>query len=493
MTARLFVGDVFDRIREIPDGSVDLVCTSPPFLSLRKYGDDPAEMGSEGSPAAFIDALLALTAEFRRVLAPHGSLAIELGDTYSGSGGSGGDYNGDGLRATQPKFRQGTPRWDDRPEGQIRTTTSDPVSYPARESSGWPLPKSLCGIPGGYMNSLIYGWNQLRRDAPDSPAGQWRARNEIVWGRPNPPVGALGDKVRPATSYITIACVSDKRWFDLDAVRTDLLVPEAATLEGARYRRTPSGSISGYGPGGRPDQIGKAVTSNPAGAPPLDWWNPLADRIDVALRAAAAGGYTRADLFGGEEQVGRTKQQKETAGGRLIRDAWAAGEIDMGEVWTLPTAPYPGAHYATWPPALAKRLIEMMCPLKVCTVCGKASKRIVESEQMMNGKPKPEGKQYTATKQAQRTIRGVYDHLVETDGQGSFSANRTTLGWTDCGHDAWRQGHVLDPFAGSGTTLAVAVGCGRAATGIELYEANADLIGDRLGLFLIRSGDEGSD
>jgi site-specific DNA-methyltransferase (adenine-specific) len=48
---------------------------------------------------------------------------------------------------------------------------------------------------------------------------------------------------------------------------------------------------------------------------------------------------------------------------------------------------------------------------------------------------------------------------------------------------------VLDPFAGSGTTLAVATGCGREAIGIELYEANAELIRDRLGMFLTVDGE----
>ena len=47
------------------------------------------------------------------------------------------------------------------------------------------------------------------------------------WCRPNPPVGALGDKFRPATSYITVACKSAKRYFDLDAVRTAYVKPDA--------------------------------------------------------------------------------------------------------------------------------------------------------------------------------------------------------------------------------------------------------------------------
>jgi DNA modification methylase len=57
----------------------------------------------------------------------------------------------------------------------------------------------------------------------------------------------------------------------------------------------------------------------------------------------------------------------------------------------------------------------------------------------------------------------------------------TTLGWSDCGHDDWRPGCVLDPFAGSGTTLAVATGHGRDAIGIDLDERNAELALDRVG------------
>ena len=61
----------------------------------------------------------------------------------------------------------------------------------------------------------------------------------------------------------------------------------------------------------------------------------------------------------------------------------------------------------------------------------------------------------------------------------------TTLGWSDCGHDDYRAGMVLDPFAGTGTTLAVAHGHGRDAIGIDIDEKSAELAQDRIGgLFL---------
>src|SRR5690606_34010035 len=89
---------------------------------------------------------------------------------------------------------------------------------------GWPLAKSMCLIPHLYTASLAYGRNLLAGEP--SPAGQWRIRNVICWARPNPPVGAPGDKFRPATSYITVACKLAKRYFDLDAVRTEYKYPD---------------------------------------------------------------------------------------------------------------------------------------------------------------------------------------------------------------------------------------------------------------------------
>jgi len=91
-SATYHVGDVFDVMATMPDESVDLVLTSPPFLALRSYlpddhPDKAREIGSEPTPAEFLDTLLALTAEWDRLLAPHGSICVELGDTYASTGG----------------------------------------------------------------------------------------------------------------------------------------------------------------------------------------------------------------------------------------------------------------------------------------------------------------------------------------------------------------------------------------------------------------------
>jgi site-specific DNA-methyltransferase (adenine-specific) len=423
--ATYLVGDVFDRMAELPDGSIDLVMTSPPFLALRSYlpadhPDKDKEIGSEPTPAAFLDTLLALTAEWRRVLAPHGSICVELGDTYSGSGGHGGDYAEDGLREGQPKFG-----------GAGRA---------ARQAGcvdAWPLAKSLAGIPHLYHLSLAYGRNILTGEP--SPAGQWRVRNVVAWARPNPPVGALGDKFRPATSYVTIACVGASRYFDLDAVRSG-------------EQSAPGGSTNWHPHDGR-DHRGYAelggqtnTGSNPAGAPPLDWW----DEIERILATAPD------DL----DHRGRA---------RLVRDTLEAHH-GPSDLWEIPTAPYKGSHYATFPPALVRRPVEAMCPRRVCRTCGKPSERITSTEyvnQSPNGSAVAKGRK---TESPAHAIRA--------------EARVETLGWSDCGHDDYRNGVVLDPFGGSGTTAEVATGLGRDAVLIDLDARNADLARERVGMFL---------
>lgn len=394
--ATYVTGDVRDCLAAMPDGSVDLVLTSPPFLALRSYlpADHPdkhREIGAEPDPAGFLDTLLGLTAEFRRVLAPHGSICVELGDTYSGSGGAGGDYAEGGLRQGQNGFTGSA----------ARNRHEQPRQWSG--GTGWPLPKSLCGIPHLYHLSLAYGRNLLT--GQESPAGQWRVRNVVAWCRPNPPVGALGDKFRPATSYMTIACVEGSRYFDLAAVRH----PNPRADE-----RPARSGPSGY------DEPGP---QNPAGAPPLDYW-------------------------------------------------------------VIPTAPYTGPHYAVYPPALLERPLKSMVPHKVCRVCGEPSRRIV-------GEPTYERTDSTrvpprlAKSDGFRLAEGVNQHRNADGANTSVVRVAETLGWTDCGHDDYRPGIVLDPFAGSGTTLMVATGLGRAAIGFDLDERNVELARDRVGPMLL--------
>lgn len=380
---------------------------------MRDYSGLPGQWGSEATPAAFLANLLALANETRRVLAPHGSLVFELGDTYSGSGGSGGDYGANGMRASQRGFT-GSAR---------RDRSAQPRQWSG--GSGWPLPKSLCLIPTLFPACLAYGRNLL--DPTAEPFEPWRVRNLIVWARNNPPVGALGDKVRPATSYITVACTSGRRWFDLDAVRGPVVAGKIATRAGTKLEDD----------GGRRATMATYRSEMSAGTPPLDhWWD----------------------------------------------------EPDGDLVWLINTQGSSLAHYAMWPPKLAERLVLSMVPAEVCRVCGEPRRRLVEQteayaefrRQMNNGDHdlghyghgSGHGAGFT-TGTAGRDPNGV---AIGSPGAVHRSGEKyRTVGWSDCGHGSFRPGVCLDPFAGTGTTLAVADIHGRDAIGFDLDPGNQRL------------------
>jgi DNA modification methylase len=250
---RYLIGDARSRIAELPDGSVQSVITSPPYLAKRDYlaADDPAkalEIGREASPGDFLGALLALTDDLWRVLRDDGTIWINLGDTASGSGGAGGDYNDGGLRDGEPRYKAR-------------------AGWRVADENGWPLPKSVCWIPQLFGASLAYGRNLLTGE----PCRQWVTRPPVTWCKPNPPVGEIIDKFREATELIVWAAKTSKPggyYFDLDSIR------EPNNPDNDRTTWNQQGPKQKMA-----EQVGKATSGrerftkrNEKGKPPLDWW-----------------------------------------------------------------------------------------------------------------------------------------------------------------------------------------------------------------------------
>lgn len=94
--------------RDLPlaSSSIDVVISSPPYFGLRTYGDDDLELG-RGSLEEYLKETRAVFAELERVLKPDGLAWWNIGDTRTGSGGAGGDYNAGGSKAGARRFRQG--------------------------------------------------------------------------------------------------------------------------------------------------------------------------------------------------------------------------------------------------------------------------------------------------------------------------------------------------------------------------------------------------
>lgn len=90
----------------IASSSVHCVVTSPPYWGLRSYGDDGDEIGSD-SLEAYLEDMLRVGREVHRVLRDDGVFWLNIGDTASGSGGAGGDYNRNGRKQGKRRYRQG--------------------------------------------------------------------------------------------------------------------------------------------------------------------------------------------------------------------------------------------------------------------------------------------------------------------------------------------------------------------------------------------------
>jgi hypothetical protein len=126
-----------------------------------------------------------------------------------------------------------------------------------------------------------------------------------------------------------------------------------------------------------------------------------------------------------------------------------------------------------WPAKLAERIILSMCPAWVCRQCGEPRRRIESKEYVSHGN------NVAGEHQMARGLAAEGSTILGMDASFKFgraSVVPTTLGWSDCGHDDYTPGTVLDPFAGTFTTGLVAEYHGRDALGIDIDSRNADMI-----------------
>ncbi|GIL29089.1 DNA-methyltransferase [Actinocatenispora comari] len=181
---RLVVGDAAAALATVPDGSVDLVFTSPPFWGLRDY-HSPGQYGHEANLDDYLAHLRAVFAQLARVLAGDGTVWLHLGDSY---GGSWGNYH-----AGQPSPAS----------RQVRMPHYGTHRPPASRYR----PKCLLGVPWRVCLDLI--------------DDGWILRNHIIWHRPNSTPTSATDRLHNRHDALFLLTRSPHYRFDRAALRAE--------------------------------------------------------------------------------------------------------------------------------------------------------------------------------------------------------------------------------------------------------------------------------
>lgn len=177
---KLLVGDCLSSMHQMEDCSVDCCVTSPPYFALRDYDMD-GQIGLEGTPEDFIDSLVEVFREVRRVLKDDGSMWVVIGDTYVGTGAK-----GEHLDPKNPFGRNSQ-----------RTT-------PKNQKVAGIKSKDLIGIP--WMLAFA-----LRNDG-------WYLRSDSIWYKPNAMPEPVRDRPTKSHEYVFLLSKAPHYHYDYEAV-----------------------------------------------------------------------------------------------------------------------------------------------------------------------------------------------------------------------------------------------------------------------------------
>lgn len=204
MTAIVIRADA--RTLPLPDASVDLVVTSPPYWKLRRYGDGgkdyAGQIGCEPTPGEYLENLWAATAEMVRVVKPCGSIWVNVGDRYS-TGNSGESR----LAELGETYRGGG-------HGDAKAKRK------SRPAPGFP-PKTLIGLPWRYALGCADRLGLI-------------LRRDVVWHKANPVPESVVDRCPSRHEYLFMFTVRPRYYSAADEIRE----PHADTSAHALSRRT---------------------------------------------------------------------------------------------------------------------------------------------------------------------------------------------------------------------------------------------------------------
>lgn len=210
---KIYNEDCLTGLKRLPDNCIDCCVTSPPYYGLRDYGCD-GQIGLEKSPTEYIDRLTEVFAEVFRVLKPEGTLWLNLGDSYAGSGKGAANYPENAL-----KYKQGSNR------GSVGNRTGYKYVTVCKD-------KDLIGIP--WMAAFAL------RDRVG-----YYLRNDIIWAKPNAMPESVTDRLTKSHEYIFLMSKSSRYYFDHEAIQEIAVYPAVEKSKnpprygGRKYTATP--------------------------------------------------------------------------------------------------------------------------------------------------------------------------------------------------------------------------------------------------------------
>lgn len=463
MSVRILGGHVLDRLAELPDESVHCCVCSPPYYGLRDYGIEPqvwgdgwcGSLGLEPTLDLYLDHMVEICREIRRVLRKDGTFWMNLGDSYAGSWGS--------------QSRRETPATISR-----HSINNHPkkASHTGSIRSAGLKPKDLMLVP---VRLAI----RLQDD------GGWWVRSDIAWCKRAPMPESCTDRPTAAWEHVFLLTKSgaptfwthrdhagsrakpapDYRWIDKDAQKAiaralalglpvpDLQVEydeEPAEWRNNRERWSRINLWAAHDYFYDAEAVKEDSETDPK--------ERYGDRSRVTGRGAP-GSFVEAR---GHDQ--------NSSGGFPVENP---SKRNMRNSWLLGPEPFPSAHFAVFPTEIPRRAILAGTSEKgVCPKCAAPWARIVKKSGGFIGKDGGWGVSPEWVKDGVRPSRA-------DSGDGSYAVE--TIGWqSTCSCDAGDpmiSATVLDPFGGAGTTGLVADQLRRDAILIELnpeYAAMAE-------------------
>lgn len=318
------IGDSRKLIHGLADASIDCIMTSPPYWGLRDYGH-PDQIGLEKTPEEYLKTILGFFDDVKLKLKDEGNCFVNLGDSYSGS--KVGNTNGVYADRIDKKKAYATTRSFKKNKGNLPS-------------------KCLCMIPERFA------WGMIERG--------WILRNSIIWAKPNHMPESVTDRLTKSHEVIYHFVKQQKYYYDLDAIREP---HKESSME--RYQR--------------PLKMGGAKHAGKKGFEIYSGndWKPegYSGKFECANDAESFGSPRARTQRKGAEYKGKWKnEQYMNEIQRRINEARANGiphdealnhpkGKNPGDVWYIPTAPYPGSHFATFPIELIRRPILAGCPV----------------------------------------------------------------------------------------------------------------------------------